>query len=940
MSEGRAARARFVVELATLRRQSNLSANDISTWISHRYRRSVPPATISDWFKPDPRIPRGDEKFVLVLECLHTAASLPWPGTTQAHWKKLRAAAYADPRPPTPADQYESRPEPTTSTPMSRLMVVGRIPRRAPFFVDRAQVWELQEMLRRSAVAAVVTGMRGAGKTQVAAAYAREVIAASESGLVGWVNAETADTLLAGLGEVAARMGVADPEGDSAKSAHRLRDHLSERREPALLVLDNATDPDLVDTLLPTGGMTRVVVTSTDRAFTQFGEFVDAGLGFARAESVQYLGEATELDDPDGADQVAADLGDLPLALSAAAATITGRRLNYLRYRQLLAAQPLPAVLPRRRGSDHPLAVDQALLLAVQTVETPTDDPELDMAVRWLLGVMAMLAPDGVIHTMLPDDDGRLGAALQRCVEGSLLSWSVNGDVVVMHRLLSRVIRERADTTETLGQLAADAAAVITPLLFDESEAFRRREEGSRLVDHIEALWKAVNHISDFDALTTSLAARRWATQQLIESAELARAINLARRTVAAHEQILGNHHPDTLTARHSLAYAYHWAERLQEATTLHEQVLASRVWVLGDDHPDTLTARHNLANTYESAGRLTEAITLYELTLADRERILDPDHPDTLYSRNNLANAYRSAGRLSEAIALYERNLADRERVLGPDQLDTLTARHNLANAYKSTGRLTEAITLHEQVLADRERVLGPDHPHAQYSRGNLAHAYISAGRVSEAIALCERNLADREHLLDPDHPDTLRSRDHLATAYRAGGRLSEAITLHGQVLADRERVLGLDHPDTLISRNNLALTYTSAGRLSDAITAYELNHTNSERVLGSDHPETLTARHNLANAYRSAGRLSEAIALYERNLADRERVLGDDHPYTLTTRHYLASAYESAGRVAEAIALYEQNLTAAEQALDSDHPHISIYRGHLSRLREETTP
>ncbi|MEU1955675.1 hypothetical protein [Nocardia rhamnosiphila] len=183
-------------------------------------------------------------------------------------------------------------------------------------------------------MAVVVTGMRGAGKTQVAAAHAREVAAAGGPGLVAWVNAETTDTLFAGLGEVATRVGVSDPAGDSVKSAHRLRDHLSERREPALLVLDNATDPDLIDTLLPTGGGTRVVVTTTDQAFTQFGEPIDAGQGFARPESVRYLGEATGLDDPSNADLVANDLGDLPLALSAAAATITGRRLGYSRYRR------------------------------------------------------------------------------------------------------------------------------------------------------------------------------------------------------------------------------------------------------------------------------------------------------------------------------------------------------------------------------------------------------------------------------------------------------------------------------------------------------------------------------------------------------------------------------------------------------------------------------
>ncbi|MFD7412160.1 tetratricopeptide repeat protein [Kitasatospora purpeofusca] len=66
---------------------------------------------------------------------------------------------------------------------------------------------------------------------------------------------------------------------------------------------------------------------------------------------------------------------------------------------------------------------------------------------------------------------------------------------------------------------------------------------------------------------------------------------------------------------------------------------------ILGDDHPNALTACGNLATSYTQAGRTDEAIVLEERVLADSERILGDDHPDTLTARANLAVSYWQAG-------------------------------------------------------------------------------------------------------------------------------------------------------------------------------------------------------------------------------------------------------------------------------------------------------
>ena len=103
---------------------------------------------------------------------------------------------------------------------------------------------------------------------------------------------------------------------------------------------------------------------------------------------------------------------------------------------------------------------------------------------------------------------------------------------------------------------------------------------------------------------------------------------------------------------------------------------------LLGADHPDTLSARASLAASYRSAGRTGEAITLGEQVAADMERLLGADHPDTLVARANLAMSYRSVGRTGEAITLGEQVAADMECLLGPEHPDTLASWANLAMA------------------------------------------------------------------------------------------------------------------------------------------------------------------------------------------------------------------------------------------------------------------
>jgi hypothetical protein len=251
-------------------------------------------------------------------------------------------------------------------------LVIGAIPQEPLGFVGRDAQMELSRAAGRGEVAVVyaVTGLRGVGKTQLAAAYAR-ARAAEGWGMVGWVNAETRDTLLTDLARIAECLGVGDPQGDSRESARRLKEHLQTRPGQSLLVFDNANDPDELRLHLPTTGQTQVVVTTTDWAFAEFGRSVDVSV-FTRTESVGYLAERTGLDDEAGASAVAEELGDLPLALAQAAANVRRQHLTYPRYLERLRRVPVQALLSRIPGTDYPRSTAAALIMSIEDTEAST----------------------------------------------------------------------------------------------------------------------------------------------------------------------------------------------------------------------------------------------------------------------------------------------------------------------------------------------------------------------------------------------------------------------------------------------------------------------------------------------------------------------------------------------------------------------------------------
>ena len=811
-------------------------------------------------------------------------------------------------------------------------------------FVERSEQEHLNALITDpTKQRTVLVGMRGCGKTQLAAALAQECEDANWS-LSAWVNASSSESITSDLVELAKelkkelKIDTSDqptPETIIRRLFNRLK---SADPSDRLIVFDNVENIDDLRGFVPRGNGLRVVATTTNN--TGWGhqgwDTIKVGV-FDRDESINYLLTVTKSDDHDIADVLAKRLGDLPLAIAQAAGTARNKDLSLARYLQRLDSRGEELVIRHNLGDEYTVDTVKALLMAVTDTIEGLEGNTKETAQRQL-GALALLAESGVPTRWLDptveqlDDDASPNTqqdtdedahdALTELIHRSIVQQSTDGSTTMLHRLQAQVLRESWDKVE-YAQARESAVSLLGAVDIDK---FRRSDTESRrreTLDLIEAL-RAIGE----QTYSRSLLSERSISTILKHTLPHAHYLGLDYEvlslgaTIALICEIFGYEHPDTISLRFHFAESCQSAGKIGDAITLYQEVLSTSQQVLGPSHQSTLAALNGLSCVYFSAGHLTVAIPMFEQVLSARIKVLGPDHPDTLRTRGNLAVALHNVGDLDNAIALQEQVVSESRRILGPHHTDAFTFAINLADTYHSARRLDDAIQYYEELSTEASNYLGYNHPITLTVLNNLASVYESAEMFDSAIALYEEVVALRTRFIGPNHIDTLTSRSNLAGGYESVGRLDEAIALYEQILQDSQHSLGPKHPETIGAKANLAHAYHIAHRISDALNLYEDALATSTDTLGAEHPDTLHVQHSLATVFESAGDLTTALGLYEQVFSERERLLSFEHPDTLITANDLANAYSSAGRSQEAIDLHERVFKTRVHLLDVDHP------------------
>ena len=225
-----------------------------------------------------------------------------------------------------------------------KVFAVSNIPIRIPeHFMGRHDALEaIEAALRRSEGRVAITalhGLRGVGKTTLAAAYAERQ--RSDYRATWWIRAQTEAGIRDDLVALGIRLAWVGADDKKKQALEAVMERLRHEGEGILLIFDNAVDANALKRYLPRGAGARVLVTSNAHAWRGVAAPIEIAV-WSKDIGADYLITRTGGEvERTAAENLSKALGGLPLAHEQAAAYCERVDISLVDYCKRFEAAPV-----------------------------------------------------------------------------------------------------------------------------------------------------------------------------------------------------------------------------------------------------------------------------------------------------------------------------------------------------------------------------------------------------------------------------------------------------------------------------------------------------------------------------------------------------------------------------------------------------------------------
>ena len=814
---------------------------------------------------------------------------------------------------------------------------------KLPHYVDRkSEQQELSQKLQKEGIC-VIYGHGGVGKSSLVAHYGHEQKSKQP---VWWISAETWDKLIRSCENIAQELGINyqalvqefkdDPSKYLPELARKVYNALEDRRQPALIILDNALNSTLIaECLMNRPDLVQVIITTRDKK--SFKEYSQVELkAFTSEEGKKYIQESLRSLNPSEQEieRLIKTVGLIPLELTTAVGYIDEGK------NKTIFVNDIPRYKGIRRCIDELEKKSGSLRgvnLGLKTLNGP-----LQLMMQYGSYLDSDFIPLSLVSMLLEINNGQeqeLDDVLDKLRRLSLIEIIDDGSNrqgIRIHQEIQSACKKYQD--------------------WNEENKLSKQDLIRNLVQILAKVMPEVDRVPDtkwdqarlYASNITSILA--YATEMI--NPELAELLNYVGKynqyVVHNYKQALSDYkqayemrqnlhtgnHPDIAASLNNIGNVYFDLRQDQEALKYYEQALEIRQDLHTGNHPDIAVSLNNIGNAYWHLRNHSKALEYYEKALEMEKALYTGNHPDVAMSLNGIGNVYSDLNQHKETLKYYKQALEMRQALYTGNHPHIANSLNNIGNVYYALGQDQEALKYHEQALAMRQALYTGNHPDIANSLSNIGIVYKDLGQNQEALKYYEQALEMRKVLYTGNHPEIANSLDNIGNVYRALGQNQEALKYFQQALEIKKAFYTGNHPDIANSLGNIGNVYYALGQHKEALTYYEQALGMRQAFYTGNHPEIASSLNNIGLVYNALGQHQEALKYHEQALGMRQALYSGNHPDIAGSLNSIGNVYRALGQHQEALKYHEQALEMRQALYTDNHPDIAMSLNNIGAV------